>query len=497
MQAIASKQSTGMSKVKKSKKTTNELPHNVLLSQKWWKKIVYPFFWLATGFLLSGTLLISVMLIYVRESYKDRVYQGVFIDNLYMGGKTKQEVEELFAAKNRRIEKTTFIFTHDSLSASSSAQDLSIGYNPSLLSEQAFLIGKSGNPFSDISMVVSASFNGIMLKSSYSYSQEKLSSLLAPIQNNVFQEPLDALFTVENNRVIAFQESRNGKTIDFETLDTHLRDEIKKLAVSNSPQVISLPLPIKTLKPKITTEQTNSLGIVEIIGEGKSYFSGSIPNRIHNITLAASRINGILIPPNEAFSFNTALGDVSKYTGYKEAYVIKNGKTILGDGGGVCQVSTTLFRAILNSGLPILERHPHSYRVGYYEQNSPVGLDATVFSPSVDFRFKNDTENYLLIQAVVDQANSSLTFTLYGKKDGREVVVTTPVKTNEIPPPEPLYQDDPNLAKGTTKQIEYAAWGATVSFKRTVKKNGQVVFEDTFSSRYTPWQAVYLRGTKE
>ncbi|HZQ29900.1 MAG TPA: VanW family protein, partial [Patescibacteria group bacterium] len=173
-----------------------------------------------------------------------------------------------------------------------------------------------------------------------------------------------------------------------------------------------------------------------------------------------------------------------------------NGKTVLGDGGGVCQVSTTFFRALLNAGLPIVERHPHSYRVGYYEQDSPPGLDATIYYPSVDLKFRNDTGNYILIQTVVDYDNLRLTFNLYGTKDGREVSISNSVITNQTPAPPPLYQDDPTLPKGVIKQVDFEAAGADVYFTREVRKNGRVVLADKFVSNYQPWQAVFLRGTQ-
>ncbi len=208
------------------------------------------------------------------------------------------------------------------------------------------------------------------------------------------------------------------------------------------------------------------------------------------------RVNGILIAPNEEFSFDKYLGDVSSYTGYQQAYVIQNGKTVLGDGGGICQVSTTLFRAILNSGLPITERHGHAYRVGYYEEGSPPGLDATVFYPSVDLKFKNGTNNFILIESTTDIDNLQLTYTIYGKSDGRTISLTTPIVTNITPPSPDLYQDDPTLPRGIIKQIDFSATGAIVSFSRTVLKNGKTLINDKYTTNYSPWQAIYLRGTE-
>jgi len=236
------------------------------------------------------------------------------------------------------------------------------------------------------------------------------------------------------------------------------------------------------------------LGIKELVGLGKSKFVGSIPSRIHNIKLAASKFNGILVKPEEIFSFNQILGEVSKETGYEQAYIIKEGQTVLGDGGGVCQVSTTLFRAALNTGLPILERQAHAYRVGYYEQDSPPGFDATVFSPSPDLKFKNDTPGHLLIQTKFDGNNKTLVFEIYGTKDNREVYISKPVISGTTPPPEDLYIDDPTLPSGKIKQIDWKAWGAKVWFDYKVTRDNQEIFSKRFYSNYRPWQAKFLRG---
>ena len=268
-------------------------------------------------------------------------------------------------------------------------------------------------------------------------------------------------------------------------------------ADNSSAKEFLINLPVNELAPKIKTEDSNNFGIKELIADGKSRFLGSIPGRVHNIELAASKINGRLIPPGEIFSFNDALGDVSAATGFQPAYIIKGGRTVLGDGGGVCQVSTTLFRAALNSGLPIVERHAHSYRVSYYEQESPAGLDATVFAPSYDLKFKNDTLNYILIQAKTDLNNYSLAFELYSTKDGRQVEITKPVMYSQSSPPPDLYQDDPTLPKGVVKQVDWKAWGAKVNFDYKVTKEGQILTQKSFFSNFQPWQAVFLRGTKE
>lgn len=461
------------------------------------RHILHSGFWFLVGFLFAAVFLASFILMYFQFSYQNRVIPGVFAGNTYIGEKTKEEIEKIFQEKNESVKERTFTFSYKNLAATTSAEALGIGYDATLIADQALLLGKTPNLFSNLYIILNSYLHGTYLLAPELLQTEKIKEVVQTIQDTIYREPVDALFMVENNKVTAFQQSSDGQTLNYEKLEESVRSTIPSLLTQKDKKTYTLTVPVKILLPQVSTEKANSLGIVEVIGQGTSQFVGSIPNRVHNISLASSRVNGILIAPNETFSFNKNLGDVSKYTGYKEAYVIQNGQTILGDGGGVCQVSTTLFRAILNSGLPILERHPHSYRVGYYEQKSPPGLDATIFVPTEDLKFKNDTGNHILIQNVVDSQNLTITFTLYGKTDNREVQLTNPVITNQLPPPAPLYQDDPTLAKGEEKQVEHEAWGAQVTFKRTVTKGGKVIISETISSRYAPWRAVFLRGTKE
>jgi vancomycin resistance protein YoaR len=455
------------------------------------------FFWFFTGFFIAALTLASIVIIYFQNAYENKVIPGVFVENIYIGELHPQEVKTIFDAKNAQIHKTTFILSHENEIATISAQDLSVGYDTNLIVKQAMSLGKNSNLLSDMAIIIDSYLNGIVLKSSYTANTDELKKRLIEFDKKITVKPVDALFTVNNNRVTAFQQSQNGQAINYKLLTTQFESYVKKIVKNETTSQIQLPIPITIVEPEVTTEKANNLGIVEVISQGVSYFAGSIPNRVHNVSLAASKMNGILIAPNEIFSFNKTIGDISKFTGYKEAYVISGGKTILGDGGGVCQVSTTLFRAALNAGIPIEERYGHAYRVGYYEQQSLPGLDATIYVPTVDFKFKNDTKHHILIQSYINPTDMSLTFTLYGTKDGREVTVSDPIISSQTPAPEPRYQDDPTLPKDTIKQVEYAASGAVVTFSRKVMKDGKVHISENYTTRYRPWGAVYLKGTKE
>lgn len=321
-----------------------------------------------------------------------------------------------------------------------------------------------------------------------------VSEIISKITSQVNRNPQEPVFVFEGGRVNEFKPSLDGVTVKEAELKSLLAENLKILETEDTKSAI-FDIPTQNSPAKIKTADVNNMGIKQLIGRGTSRFRGSIPNRIHNIVLASSKFKGVIVSPGETFSFNTILGDVSELTGFKQAYVIKEGKTVLGDGGGVCQVSTTLFRALLNAGLPILERQAHAYRVGYYEQDSPPGLDATVFAPSPDLKFKNDTPGHILIQSSVDTQNASLVFEIYGTSDGRAATTSKPVITSQVAPEEDLYIDDPTLPAGTVKQTEHKAWGARVTFNYNVERNGETIYQKTFVSVYRPWQAVYLRGT--
>ncbi len=454
-------------------------------------------FWFFLGATLGLFFFIGVILTYYRVHFGNRIYPGVFISGVDFSGKTEREAEQYFTNRNEQIGNSTITLQTETHAATVSASQLKAGFDADLLAQQAYSIGKSKDLASNMSLLLRAYLYGVYLPPSYHYDEDAVTELLKPMQNEIQVKPIDAQFTVENGKVTTFKPSSDGKDIDIKKAKKDLREQMIGLASAKTPHDITIAIPIITVEPNITTEKANNLGIDERIGVGTSVFVGSIPNRIYNVTLAATRLNGILVAPGEMFSFAKALGDVSSFTGYKQAYVIQNGRTVLGDGGGVCQVSTTLFRAILNAGLPITERHPHAYRVHYYEEDSLPGIDAAVYIPTVDLKFKNDTKHSILIQSFVDQQSLRLTFELYGTSDGRVTTVSKPVILSQSPAPEPLYQDDPTLPKGEVKQVDFSAPGARVFFTREVKRDGKVILSDRFDSNYRPWQAIFMKGTKE
>lgn len=258
-------------------------------------------------------------------------------------------------------------------------------------------------------------------------------------------------------------------------------------------------LVMKTVEPTIKDDSLAAdLGITELIHEETSYYYGSDAARVQNIRAGAAAFHGIFVGPGEVFSMAEYLTDISLDNGFAEAPIIVGDQTVDGVGGGICQVSTTVFRAAFFAGFPIVERHAHAYRVGYYEQqsngwidNALAGLDATVYMPLVDFKFRNDTPYWLLMETY--PTDTSLTWKFYSTSDGREVDWWTTGITNIQEPPDPVYREDPTMAAGTVKQVDWAVMGADVEVNRVVTVNGETR-PDTIRTWYVAWPAKYTYG---
>lgn len=247
-------------------------------------------------------------------------------------------------------------------------------------------------------------------------------SLLEKYVNTLSEEintlPENARLHFVNGKLRILSESRPGIILDEKSLVSAL----KEIVLVEGERAIELK--VNVLSSEINEKNLSKLGIKELLSTGVSDFSGSPNNRRHNIAVGASIFNGVIVKPEEEFSFTGTLGEVSAKTGYLPELVIKEDKTIPEYGGGLCQVSTTAFRAAVLAGLPITERKPHSYRVKYYDWPYGPGFDSTVYIPHPDMRFINDTGHYILIQTYV--SGNRLYFEFYGTRGKRTTKIVGP-----------------------------------------------------------------------
>lgn len=306
------------------------------------------------------------------------------------------------------------------------------------------------------------------------------SELDVPAQNASIQ--------IKDGKVVSLSSHKNGQTADKEKAYLDLKGKIINQDFNN----LRFELKVASTAPDVITENINDLGIKEIIGIGESSFAGSPTNRRKNIANGAKRLNGLLIKPDEEFSLIKTLLPVDASTGYFTELVIKGNKTVPEYGGGLCQIGTTVFRAALSTGLPILERANHSYSVTYYLEKGLPGVDATIYDPKPDLRFKNDTGNYILIQTRI--AGDKLYFEFWGTKDGRTAVRTTPKTWGVKSPPPVKTVETTDLAPGVKKCTESSHKGISASFNYIVNYADGRNATTTFTSVYKPWQAVCLVG---
>lgn len=269
--------------------------------------------------------------------------------------------------------------------------------------------------------------------------------------NNQNTHAENARMATKNGRVVDFSPGKDGLVIDTRATSMAL---LQSIVNNNS----ASPVVGFTTKPTNALADTNTLGIRELLASGISDFSNSSKNRQANIEAGMQQVKGALINPGETFSFGKYLGDVTAEKGFKPEIVIKAEGLRPELGGGICQVSSTLFRAVMASGMPITQRKNHAFSVSHY---FPVGTDATIYTPATDLKFVNDTPAQVLVWAhYLDQTH--LAFDLYGTNDGRNVVVDEPIQWDR-------------QANGAVK----ASW------TRHVTKNGQTR-DDTIKSNYLP-----------
>lgn len=284
---------------------------------------------------------------------------------------------------------------------------------------------------------------------------------------------------------------RDGARLDVDGALTELTDAL--WAGRREVHLGLTPVP-----PQARPETFASLGITELVAEGRSSFRNSAAYRVQNIRAGARRMDGMLIPPGAEFSFNRTVGNINAANGFTEGYAIIDGRTQLEWGGGICQVSTTVFRAAFYGGLPITERNQHSFRISWYEElGEPPGLDAAIFTGpgGYDMRFVNDTGRWLLMQTEVDTARAVLRVKLYGTDLGREVTQLEARITNQVPAPSaPKYVFDPKLPPGALRQTDTARGGFDVRIGRVVRQGGKLLHEDAFFSRYKAWPNIFVRG---
>jgi len=313
----------------------------------------------------------------------------------------------------------------------------------------------------------------------------EFASSIHMLAKDIEVESKSGAMEVKEGKIVSFEAGTLGRKVNI--------DKTLEPVLTSWPPTSTFPLVVEEEHGKITGENLEELGIVELIGVGKSNFRGSPRNRTHNITKAVNEhVNGTLLAPGEEFSMLKALGEIDGAHGWLAELVIKGNKTTPEFGGGLCQIGTTMFRGAVDTGLKVTERRNHSYRVSYYE---PAGTDATIYDPAPDFKFINDTPKHIYINAYI--VGTEINFEFWGTNDGRQVEVGKPSIYNITAAPPTKLIETTDLAPGKKNCTESAHAGADAKFSTTITYADGQVREETFLSHYRPWQAVCLIGVEK
>ncbi|MEI6498406.1 MAG: VanW family protein [bacterium] len=322
------------------------------------------------------------------------------------------------------------------------------------------------------------------------FADDRIKIFVDSIAKLINTSPANAKLAFVDGKITILEASHDGKILDTDAALSDIKSHLLS-RISQTEKITEIALKVSVQKSEVSDDNLSALGINELIGTATTDFKGSPTNRVHNITVGAAALNGILLKSGDEFSTLSHLGAIDASTGYLPELVIKEDRTVPEFGGGLCQVSSTLFRAALQAGMKITERQSHKYRVSYYEP--PVGMDATIYDPAPDFKFLNNYSGYILIQSKIEK--TKITFEFYGTKDGRKISISDPALYDYTNPEPPSYTETDTLAPGQTKLLEKAHQGVSAKFDYRVESaTGDVLQAKTFLSKYVPWQERWLIG---
>ncbi|WP_333594665.1 VanW family protein, partial [Anaerospora hongkongensis] len=347
--------------------------------------------------------------------------------------------------------------------------------------EEAWNFGRRGTLWERLQNIRTASEQGYRIPVRIRYNDNKLSYLLDQWRETIDQPSRNAALSVLTGAIVP---QEPGRQLEIEAVRPLIVQALR------SPEAISLPLPVKSLEPEITVADINQTGIRELLATYTTKFDAKEANRSANIKLSARRINGQIIYPGRTFSFNEIVGPREKNQGFKEALEIVDGEFVPGIGGGVCQVSSTLYNAVLMANMEITERFNHSKPLGYV----PIGRDATVAYGVLDFKFTNTSNGPVMIMAEVEK--DTLVVGLFGQNHPQEAVEVVSVDRQVIPPAVIKKQDN-ELYLGETKVDKQGKPGYEVTTIRVVKLDGKEVKREVLAKdRYLPDNTIVKIGTK-
>ncbi|WP_138159655.1 VanW family protein [Peptoniphilus catoniae] len=435
---------------------------------------------------LSITILCLIIFIslgyYLGVKDSNTIHRGIKISGINVGKLTKKEaVKKVNQEKFQEIKDRSFDFKDGDMEYSFGYDDVGYKLDIEGAVEEAYSIGRSDSFFKNFIDIVKNPLINKNINLSSSLDDDKLNSVVENLALNVYKEPINA--EIEYNKSSGFRlvSSQNGRYVDS--------NELKNLIINNKEDGEPIDIPIIVSYPDIKEEDFNGIDI--LYAEFSTDYSKSIENRKDNISLGAGHFNNLLIKPGEEISFNETVGDISEKTGFKNAAVIINGEFDQGIGGGICQVSTTLYNALIRSDLNIVERHNHTRPISYV----PLGTDAAVAEGYKDLKFINSTNHNIYIKSFAD--GKDLTFQIFGNSNDKDYEVKIVPKLLNVSEPKTIEKYSKDMDEGESKVEKKGSKGYSYeTYKEIIKDNEVVKTERISNSNYQAQDRVVIIGER-
>ncbi|QZY57377.1 VanW family protein [Crassaminicella profunda] len=418
--------------------------------------------------------------------YRDTIYDGVMIENLDVGGLSTTEAQKKVQNHfDDLIVDGQIHFRYGDKVWHTNNSDIGYSFDYTSVVNEAYKIGREGNYFERLQEILSLYTAPYNISLAPIYDHKKIDGVIYNIQHDMNQPFKDATIFRKNGKFIITDEAI-GQQLNVEKTKSLLEEELVKNKFENE---MIIELPVETISPQITSESLST--IHDLIGEYTTIFNIRRKGRTQNLRLASNEINGVVLMPMEIFSFNKVVGPRSKERGYKDAPIIFKGEVVPGLGGGVCQVSSTLYNAMLLGNLEVVERYNHTLPSSYVVK----GRDATVSYGVLDFKFKNILNTPIYIESYMK--NNSLTVKIYGRKTDNKTVRVV-CKQNEIVKRPLEIRYDPNLLEGKEKIDQKGRDGYKVTTYRLIYENGKLLEKQQISKDYyKPQKQIVVKGTKK
>lgn len=416
---------------------------------------------------------------------KDVILPGIKIGEIDAGGLNEQQVTKKLTALQEELLQTTVTLTHQGHNWPLDLSQVGLAINTAKTFQQAIVAGRQGNIIKRWQWRYHIAKQGHKIQPILKLDTDRLEAVVTDLAGQFNIASQNANFIIDQQDQVVITPSQNGQQINIEPLAEKL---LKRLLNSSN---ITLSLPMETTTPEYKTADIEAMGITGLLASYTTSYDATLVNRAYNIKVAANALDGLMVAPDEKVSFNEVVGPRSSEAGYKSAGVIVNDQLVDGVGGGVCQVSTTLYNAVLLAGLELIERHNHSLPVTYV----PVGQDATVVYGALDFRFYNSTSHCVYLKTEVK--TNQLTIKIFGNTTNNPTI-TVKSWVAQVLEPKTILQEDENIKKGQQVVKQGGSIGYVAKAERVFTNNGQEGKREALPvSRYKAVNKIIAVGTAE